>query len=79
MWCISLLHFICSLLATGVMFFVLGATFVAALVVIINARDHGAVRVRHHDAECRTSVGGPGESPASTACLDRTGLLTCCC
>jgi NADH-quinone oxidoreductase subunit J len=38
----SLLYFICSLLATGVMFFVLGATFVAALVVIINA---GAIMV----------------------------------
>jgi NADH-quinone oxidoreductase subunit J len=33
----ALLYFICSLLATGVMFFVLGAPFVAALVVIINA------------------------------------------
>jgi NADH-quinone oxidoreductase subunit J len=38
----SLLYFICSLLATGVMFFVLGAPFVAALVVIINA---GAIMV----------------------------------
>ncbi|OHB67312.1 MAG: NADH dehydrogenase [Planctomycetes bacterium RBG_13_62_9] len=33
----ALLYFICSLLATGVMFFVLGAPFVAALVVIVNA------------------------------------------
>ncbi len=38
----ALLCFICSLLATGVMFFVLGATFVSALVVIINA---GAIMV----------------------------------
>ena len=38
----SLLYFICSLLATGMMFFVLGAPFVAALVVIINA---GAIMV----------------------------------
>jgi NADH-quinone oxidoreductase subunit J len=38
----SLLYFICSLLATGVMFYVLGAPFVAALVVIINA---GAIMV----------------------------------
>jgi NADH-quinone oxidoreductase subunit J len=38
----SLLYFICSLLATSVMFFVLGAPFVAALVVIINA---GAIMV----------------------------------
>jgi NADH-quinone oxidoreductase subunit J len=38
----ALLYFICSLLATGVMFFVLGAPFVAALVVIINA---GAIMV----------------------------------
>jgi len=38
----SLLYFICSLLATAVMFFVLGAPFVAALVVIINA---GAIMV----------------------------------
>ncbi len=38
----ALLYFICSLLATGVMFFVLGAPFVAMLVVIINA---GAIMV----------------------------------
>ena len=38
----SLLYFICSLLATGVVFFVLGAPFVAALVVTINA---GAIMV----------------------------------
>jgi len=38
----SLLYFICSLLATAVMFFVLGAPFVAALIVIINA---GAIMV----------------------------------
>jgi NADH-quinone oxidoreductase subunit J len=38
----ALLCFICSLLATSVMFFVLGATFVSALVVIINA---GAIMV----------------------------------
>lgn len=38
----ALLYFICSLLATGVMFFVLGAPFVAALVVIVNA---GAIMV----------------------------------
>jgi NADH-quinone oxidoreductase subunit J len=38
----ALLYFIVSLLATGVMFFVLGAPFAAALVVIINA---GAVMV----------------------------------
>jgi NADH-quinone oxidoreductase subunit J len=38
----ALLYFICSLLATGVMFFVLGAPFAAALVVIINA---GAIMV----------------------------------
>jgi len=38
----ALLSFIVSLLATGVMFYVLGATFVAALVVIINA---GAIMV----------------------------------
>ena len=38
----ALLCFICSLLATGVMFYVLGATFVATLVVIINA---GAIMV----------------------------------
>jgi NADH-quinone oxidoreductase subunit J len=38
----ALLYFICSLLATAVMFFVLGAPFVAALVVIINA---GAIMV----------------------------------
>jgi NADH-quinone oxidoreductase subunit J len=38
----ALLYFICSLLATGVMFFALGAPFVAALVVIINA---GAIMV----------------------------------
>lgn len=38
----SLLYFISSLLATAVMFFVLGAPFVAALVVIINA---GAIMV----------------------------------
>ncbi len=38
----ALLYFICSLLATGAMFFLLGAPFVAALVVIINA---GAIMV----------------------------------
>jgi NADH-quinone oxidoreductase subunit J len=38
----ALLYFICSLLATSVVFFVLGAPFVAALVVIINA---GAIMV----------------------------------
>jgi NADH-quinone oxidoreductase subunit J len=38
----ALLYFICSLLATGIMFLVLGAPFVAALVVIINA---GAIMV----------------------------------
>lgn len=38
----SLLYFICSLLATAVMFFTLGAPFAAALVVIINA---GAIMV----------------------------------
>jgi NADH-quinone oxidoreductase subunit J len=38
----ALLYFICSLLATAVCFFVLGAPFVAALVVIINA---GAIMV----------------------------------
>ena len=38
----SLLYFIVSLLATGLIFFVLGAPFVAALVVIINA---GAIMV----------------------------------
>jgi NADH-quinone oxidoreductase subunit J len=38
----ALLYFICSLLATGVMFFALGAPFVAALVVIVNA---GAIMV----------------------------------
>ena len=38
----ALLYFICSLLASGVMFFVLGAPFVAALVVIVNA---GAIMV----------------------------------
>ncbi len=38
----ALLYFICSLLATGVMFFTLGAPFVASLVVIINA---GAIMV----------------------------------
>lgn len=38
----ALLYFICSLLATAVMFFVLGAPFVAALVVIVNA---GAIMV----------------------------------
>jgi NADH-quinone oxidoreductase subunit J len=38
----ALLYFICSLLATGVMFFALGAPFVAMLIVIINA---GAIMV----------------------------------
>ncbi len=38
----ALLYVICSLLATGVMFFVLGAPFAAALTVIINA---GAIMV----------------------------------
>jgi len=38
----ALLHFVLSLLAVGMMFFVLGAPFVAALVVIINA---GAIMV----------------------------------
>lgn len=38
----ALLCFICSLLATSMMFFVLGATFTAMLVVIINA---GAIMV----------------------------------
>jgi NADH-quinone oxidoreductase subunit J len=38
----ALLYFICSLLATAVCFFVLGAPFVAALVIIINA---GAIMV----------------------------------
>jgi NADH-quinone oxidoreductase subunit J len=38
----ALLYFICSLLATGVMFFVLGAPLVATLVVIVNA---GAIMV----------------------------------
>jgi NADH-quinone oxidoreductase subunit J len=38
----SLLYFIASLLATGMMFLLLGAPFVAALVVIINA---GAIMV----------------------------------
>jgi NADH-quinone oxidoreductase subunit J len=38
----ALLYVICSLLATGVMFFVLGAPFAAVLVVIINA---GAIMV----------------------------------
>ena len=38
----ALLYFICSLLAVGVIFFVLGAPFVAALIIIINA---GAIMV----------------------------------
>jgi NADH-quinone oxidoreductase subunit J len=38
----ALLYVICSLLATGVMFFVVGAPFAAALTVIINA---GAIMV----------------------------------
>jgi NADH-quinone oxidoreductase subunit J len=38
----ALLYFICSLLATAVCFFVLGAPFAAALVIIINA---GAIMV----------------------------------
>jgi NADH-quinone oxidoreductase subunit J len=38
----ALLYFICSLLATGVMFFVLGGPFAATLTVIINA---GAIMV----------------------------------
>jgi NADH-quinone oxidoreductase subunit J len=38
----ALLYFICSLLATAVMFFVLGAPFAAALTLIINA---GAIMV----------------------------------
>jgi NADH-quinone oxidoreductase subunit J len=38
----ALLYFICSLLATGLMFFALGAPFVAMLVVIVNA---GAIMV----------------------------------
>jgi NADH-quinone oxidoreductase subunit J len=38
----ALLCFVCSLLATSVMFYVVGAPFVAALVVIINA---GAIMV----------------------------------
>jgi NADH-quinone oxidoreductase subunit J len=38
----ALLYVICSLLATGVMFFVLGAPFAAALTLIINA---GAIMV----------------------------------
>ncbi len=38
----ALLYFICSLLATGVLFFVLGAPFVAVLVVLVNA---GAIMV----------------------------------
>ncbi len=38
----ALLYVICSLLATGVMFFVLGAPFAAALTIIINA---GAIMV----------------------------------
>jgi len=38
----ALLYFICSLLATGVMFFVLGAPLAATLVIIVNA---GAIMV----------------------------------
>ena len=38
----SLLYFICSLIAVGVIFYVLGAPFVAALIIIINA---GAIMV----------------------------------
>ena len=38
----ALLYFICSLLAVGIIFFVLGAPFVAALIIIINA---GAIMV----------------------------------
>lgn len=38
----ALLHFIISLLATGVMFFAIGAPFAAALVIIVNA---GAIMV----------------------------------
>ena len=35
--------------------------------------DHGAVRVRHHDAEPRAPVGGPGKSPAQAPRVDRPG------
>ena len=38
----ALLYFICSLLAVGVIFFVLGAPFAAAIIIIINA---GAIMV----------------------------------
>ena len=54
----ALLYLIVSLLAIAVIFYVLGAPFIAALELIIYAgRHHGAVCVRRHDAE-------PGRSAA---------------
>ena len=48
----ALLYLVVSLLAVAVVFFVLGAPFVAALRGHhLRRRDHGAVRVRHHDAQ----------------------------
>ena len=48
----ALLYLIVSLLAVSVVFYTLGAPFIAALEVIIYAgRNHGAVRVRSHAAE----------------------------
>jgi NADH-quinone oxidoreductase subunit J len=61
----SLLYFICSLLATAVMFFVLGAPFVAALVVIINA---GAIMVLFVFVVMMLNI-GPQSAPLEKAWL----------
>ena len=61
----ALLYFICSLLATGVMFFLLGASFVAALVVIVNA---GAIMVLFVFVVMMLDVG------PQTSEQERTGL-----
>jgi len=49
-----LLYLVVSLLAVAVVFYTLGAPFIAALEVIIYAgRDHGAVCICDHDAQSR--------------------------
>ena len=51
----ALLYLILSLLSISVIFFILGAPFIAALEVIIYAGgNYGAFHLRDHDAEYRT-------------------------
>ena len=72
----ALLYLIVSLLAVAVVFFMLGAPFVAgAGGHRLRRRHHGAVRLRDHDAQPRPAHGRSGKPLAHARHLGRAGLL----